>query len=144
MEKSNNPALIDLPKFCDPRGNLSVIESFKNIPFKIARAYWIYDVPAGKVRSGHAFKTQDEFIIALSGSFDVVINDGLNERKYHLARSYYGLYVPHLTWRELNNFSTNSIALVLSSGLYCENDYIEDYEQLKNIYDNRNAQNIEY
>ena len=115
MEKLSEPKLIELPKICDPRGNLSVIESFKNVPFKIARAYWIYDVPAGKVRSGHAFKTQDEFIVALSGSFDVVYSDGSTKSQIHLARSYYGLYVPHLTWRELNNFSTNSIALVWSS-----------------------------
>ena len=131
METLNEPRIIELPKICDPRGNLSVIESFKNIPFNIVRAYWIYDVPAGKIRSGHAFKSQDEFIIALSGSFDVVTNNGINERTFHLTRSFQGLYIPHLTWRELNNFSTNSIALVLSSGLYCENDYIEDIEQFK-------------
>ena len=131
METLNEPRIIELPKICDPRGNLSVIESFKNIPFNIVRAYWIYDVPAGKIRSGHAFKSQDEFIIALSGSFDVVTNNGINERTFHLARSFQGLYIPHLTWRELNNFSTKSIALVLSSGLYCENDYIEDIEQFK-------------
>lgn len=133
MEKLSEPKLIELPKICDPRGNLSVIESFKNVPFKIARAYWIYDVPAGEVRSGHAFKTQDEFIVALSGSFDVVYSDGSTKSQIHLARSYYGLYVPHLTWRELNNFSTNSIALVLSSNPYCENDYIEDFAQFKSF-----------
>lgn len=145
MEKSNNPALIDLPKFCDPRGNLSVIESIKNIPFKFVRAYWVYDVPAGRERHGHAFKTQEEFIVALSGSFDVVLNDGTNERRYHLARSYYGIYVPKLTWRELDNFSTNSVALILSSTFYDENDYIEDFEQFKSLIRDNNdrfAQNI--
>ena len=130
----NKPKLIELPKIGDRRGNLSFIEGAgKHIPFTIRRAYWIYDVPAGKVRSGHAFKTQDEFIVALSGSFDVVYSDGSTKSQIHLARSYYGLYVPHLTWRELNNFSTNSIALVLSSNPYCENDYIEDFAQFKSF-----------
>lgn len=131
MEKLNEPQIIELPKICDPRGNLSVIESIKNVPFKIARAYWIYDVPSGKVRHGHAFKEQDEFIVALSGSFDVVTHDGFQENRFHLARSFYGIYIPHLTWRSLDNFSTNSVALVLSSELYSKDDYIEDFEQFK-------------
>lgn len=131
MDISNEAYIIKLPKICDPRGNLSVIESFKNVPFKIARTYWIYDVPAGKYRNGHAFKSQDEFIVALSGSFDVVVNDGRCEKCFHLDRSYYGLYVPHMRWREINNFSTNSIVLVLSSELYNEDDYIEDFEQFQ-------------
>ena len=131
MEKLSEPKLIELPKICDPRGNLSVIESFKNVPFKIARAYWIYDVPAGKVRSGHAFKTQDEFIVALSGSFDVVYSDGSTKSQIHLARSYYGLYVPKGLWREMENFSTNSLSLILSSIEYDPADYIHDYEEFR-------------
>lgn len=131
MEKLSEAGIVELPKICDPRGNLSVIEGIKNVPFKIARAYWIYDVPAGKVRHGHAFKTQDEFIVALSGSFDVVLDDGVQVRRIHLARSYYGIYVPHLTWRSMDNFSTNSVALVLSSGVYDSDDYIDDIEQFK-------------
>ena len=131
MEILGSPRIIELPKICDPRGNLSVIESMENVPFKIARAYWIYDVPAGKVRHGHAFKTQDEFIVALSGSFDVVLDDGVQVRRIHLARSYYGIYVPHLTWRSMDNFSTNSVALVLSSGVYDSDEYIDDIEQFK-------------
>lgn len=132
---SNEPHLINLPRICDPRGNLSVIEGNEHIPFDIKRAYWIYDVPGGMYRNGHAFKHQDEFIVALSGSFDVVLNDGKQETRYHMARSYYGLYVPHMTWREINNFSTNSVVYVLSSEKYDAADYIEDFKefiQLKN------------
>ena len=91
-----NVKLINLPKICDPRGNLSVVENGGVLPFKIARAYWIYDVPGGEKRFGHAFKCQEEIIIALSGSFDIVLNDGKEERKYHMARSYYGLYIPNM------------------------------------------------
>lgn len=123
---------IDLPKICDPRGNLSFIEGENHIPFKIERTYWIYDVPGGKTRSGHAFRTQEEFIVALSGSFDVVLNDGMgNEQTYHMARSYYGLYVPKLMWRRIENFSTNSVAMILSSTKYDVADYIEDFELFK-------------
>lgn len=112
-----------------------MIEGNEHIPFDIKRAYWIYDVPGGMYRNGHAFKHQDEFIVALSGSFDVVLNDGKQETRYHMARSYYGLYVPHMTWREINNFSTNSVVYVLSSEKYDAADYIEDFKefiQLKN------------
>ncbi len=132
---SNEPLLINLPRICDPRGNLSVIEGNEHIPFDIKRAYWIYDVPGGMYRNGHAFKHQDEFIVALSGSFDVVLNDGKQETRYHMARSYYGLYVPHMTWRMIDNFSTNSVVYVLSSEKYDADDYIEDFKefiQLKN------------
>ncbi len=123
------PQLIDLPKICDPRGNLSFIESERLVPFEVKRCYWIYDVPGGMYRGGHAFREQDEFIVALSGSFDVVLNDGSGEQRYHLARSYYGIYVPRMTWRAIDNFSTNSVALVLSSTLYDSNDYIEDFNE---------------
>ena len=124
--------IIDLPKICDPRGNLSFIEGNNHIPFKIERAYWIYDVPGGKTRSGHAFRTQEEFIVALSGSFDIILDDGKgNEETFHMARSYYGLHIPPMTWRKIVNFSTNSVAMVLSSTKYDANDYIEDFEQFK-------------
>jgi hypothetical protein len=121
--------LISLPKFLDPRGNLSFIEQEMHIPFKIARAYWIYDVPGGEFRGSHAFKQTDEFIVALSGSFDVVLHDGKEEKKYSLNRSYYGLLVPKLIWRKIENFSTNSLALVLASTNFTESDYIRDFEQ---------------
>lgn len=121
------PVIIPLPKFEDPRGNLSFIEEFKHIPFKIERAYWIYDVPGGEIRGGHAFKQQQEIIVALSGSFDVVVDDGQNKQTFSLNRSYYGLYLPAGLWRQMQNFSTNSLALVLSSTHYDEKDYIYDY-----------------
>lgn len=121
--------LIDLPKILDRRGNLSVIEEFKNVPFKILRTYWIYDVPGGEARGGHAYKENQEFIVALSGSFDVVLDDGVGRKTYHLNRSYYGLYVPKGLWREINNFSTNSLALILSSTAYNAEDYIYDYQE---------------
>ena len=121
--------IIELPKFLDKRGNLSIIEQFKQIPFKIERTYWIYDVPGGEKRGGHAYKENQEFIVALSGSFDVVLDDGKEHRTFHLNRSYYGLYVPKGLWREMNNFSTNSLALVLSSTPYNQDDYIYDYSK---------------
>lgn len=119
--------IIELPKFLDKRGNLSFIEEFKHIPFKIERTYWIYDVPGGERRGGHAYKENEEFIVALSGSFDVVLDDGNEKATYSLNRSYYGLYVPKGIWREMNNFSTNSLALILASTPYSEDDYIRDY-----------------
>ena len=124
----NIPRLIELPKIKDPRGNLTVIESGTHVPFIVQRNYWIYDVPSGMWRDGHAFKEQREFIVALSGSFDVVVNDGKTEQTFHLARPQIGLYVPEMTWRLINNFSTNSVALVLSSTLYDPTDYIEDFD----------------
>lgn len=129
------PKIVDLPKFLDVRGNLSFSEQFKHVPFKIERVYWIYDVPGGEARGGHAYKENQEFIIALSGSFDVVLDNGREKEVYSLNRSYYGLYVPKGFWREMNNFSTNSLALVLSSTTYNEEDYIRDYEQFK-VYRN--------
>ena len=121
--------IIDLPKIEDPRGNLSIIEEEKNIPFKIDRTYWIYDVPGGQVRGGHAFKEQQELIVALSGSFDVIVDDGNKKQAFSLNRSYYGLYVPARLWRQMQNFSTNSLALVLSSTQFSEQDYIRDYQE---------------
>ena len=115
----------------DDRGNLTFIEEENHIPFNIKRAYWIYDVPGGETRGGHAFKKQHEFIVSLSGSFDVVIDDGIAEKTFSLNRSYYGLYVPAGLWRQMQNFSTNSLALVLSSTLYNKDDYILDYDSFK-------------
>lgn len=127
----NNVRIIELPKIEDPRGNLSFIEEDNHIPFKIKRVYWIYDVPGGQVRGGHAFKEQNEFIVALSGSLDIVVSDGKEEQSYHLNRSYYGLYIPNGLWRQMKNFSTNALALVLSSTEYSEADYIRDFESYK-------------
>lgn len=122
------PEIINLPKFEDPRGNLSFIEEEKHIPFKIERIYWIYDVPGGQVRGGHAFKEQQELIVALSGSFDVEVDDGKIKQTFSLNRSYYGLYIPAGLWRQMHNFSTNSLAIILSSTHYNEQDYIRNYE----------------
>jgi len=125
--KMKNPKIINLPKIEDPRGNLSIIEEDNHIPFRIKRTYWIYDVPGGQVRGGHAFKVQQEFIVALSGSFDVIIDDGLNKKTFSLNRSYYGLYIPNGFWRAMKNFSTNSLALCIASTNFDKNDYIRDY-----------------
>lgn len=125
------PRIIQLPKIEDRRGNLSLIEEFKHIPFKIQRAYWIYDVPGGEKRGGHAYYENQEFIVALSGSFDVILDDGKKKYTYSLNRSYYGLFVPKGWWRQMENFSTNSLALVLASTTYTKNDYIYDYEKYK-------------
>jgi len=121
--------IIQLPKFEDNRGNLSFVEENNHIPFKIERAYWIYDVPGGEVRGGHAFKIQHEFIIGMSGSFDVIVDNGKEKITYSLNRSFYGLYIPAGLWRQMENFSTNSLAMVLSSTFFDENDYILDYEE---------------
>ncbi len=121
--------LINLPKLEDPRGNLSFIEEENHIPFKIKRVYWIYDVPGGQVRGGHAFKKQQELIVALSGSFDVLVDDGEKNEIYSLNRSYYGLYLPAGLWRQIQNFSTNSVAMVLSSTFYNKNDYLHAYKE---------------
>jgi len=125
--------IIHLPKIIDKRGNLSFIESENHIPFKIERCHWIYDVPGGEKRGGHAYKKNQEFIVALSGSFDVIVNDGKEEKIYHLNRSYYGLYVPAMNWRQMENFSTNSLALVLSSTKYDAEDYIRELSILKGM-----------
>jgi oxalate decarboxylase/phosphoglucose isomerase-like protein (cupin superfamily) len=125
--------IINLPKIEDPRGNLSFFENSNQIPFDINRTYWIYDVPGGEMRGSHAFKKSHEFIIALSGSFDVVLNDGEKEMRFSLNRSYYGLYVPNLIWRRLENFSTNSLALIVSSIPYDDNDYIRDFGEFKKV-----------
>lgn len=120
--------IIQLPKFLDARGNLSFVEENNHIPFAIKRTYWIYDVPGGEARGGHAFFKNEEFIIALSGSFDIVVDDGKEKRTFTLNRSYYGLYVPAGLWREMDNFSTNSLALEFGSMHYDPEDYIRDYD----------------
>jgi hypothetical protein len=125
--------IIQLPKIEDQRGNLSFYESLNHIPFEIKRTYWIYDVPGGQTRGGHAFKDQHEFIIALSGSFDVKLNDGVLEKTFSLNRSYYGLYVPNMIWREMSNFSTNSLALIVSSSNYSDTDYVRDYDSFQKL-----------
>lgn len=125
--------IINLPKIIDKRGNLSIIEECENIPFEIERAYWIYDVPGGEIRGGHAYRENQEFIVALSGSFDVVLDDGKEEKVFTLNRSYYGLYVPKGMWRHMLNFSTNSLALVLASTPYTPGDYIRNYQEFLSL-----------
>ena len=124
----NNCKIINLPKFLDVRGNLSFVEQNNHIPFEIKRTYWLYDVPGGEARGGHAYINNEEFIIALSGSFDVVIDDGTEKKVFQMNRSYYGLYIPKGMWREINNFSSNSFALEFGSTEYNETDYIRDYD----------------
>lgn len=124
----NDCRTISLPKVHDDRGNLSFIETGRHVPFDIQRTYWIYDVPGGEVRGGHAYKELQEFIVALSGSFDVVLDDGKERKIVSLNRSYFGLFVPNMIWRHLENFATNSVCLILASLPYSEEDYIRDYE----------------
>ena len=121
------PEIIRLPKITDVRGNLSFFESMSQVPFMIQRSYWIYDVPGGEHRGGHAYKDNQEFIVALSGSFDVILDNGKEKKVYTLNRSYYGLYVPNMWWREMNNFSTNSLAFVVASEFFSDDDYLRDY-----------------
>jgi hypothetical protein len=129
INNMQNPQLIQLPKIIDKRGNLSFFENSNQIPFIIKRTYWIYDVPGGEFRGGHAYKKNEEFIVALSGSFDVILDDGAEKKTFSLNRSYYGLYIPKMYWREMDNFSTNSLALIVSNTGYNENDYIRDYDE---------------
>ena len=123
------PRLIYLPKIPDDRGNLTYVEEIKHIPFIINRVYWIYDVPGGEFRGSHAFRRNEELIAALSGSFDVVLHDGRREYRFSLHRSYDGVYVPNMVWRRLENFSTNSLAIVLSSTNFDPDDYIRDFDR---------------
>jgi hypothetical protein len=129
MTNVDFPKIIELPKILDKRGNLSFFQYPSQLPFVIERTYWIYDVPGGEIRGSHAFKEQQEFIIAISGSFDVVLNDGRTETNYSLNRSYYGLYIPKMYWRRLENFSTNSLALIVSDKSYSENDYVRNFDE---------------
>jgi dTDP-4-dehydrorhamnose 3,5-epimerase-like enzyme len=138
--KISSCRIIDFPKITDARGNLSVIEENKNIPFEIKRVYFLYDVPSGATRGGHVHKKCQQLIIALSGSFTVVLDDGFKRKSFFLNRPHYGLYVPPGIWRELENFSSNSIALSITSELYDENDYIRSYEEFKQTAKNSKTQ----
>jgi len=125
----DNCKIIDLPKITDPRGNLTFVEAGNHIPFEIQRVYYLYDVPGGAERGGHAHKELHQLIIAMAGSFDVVLDDGQEKKRFHLNRSYYGLYVPKMIWRELDNFSSGSVCMVLASNKYEEDDYYRDYSE---------------
>ena len=129
MMEVKDVKIIELPKFLDARGNLSFAQNTTHIPFEIKRTYWLYDVPGGESRGGHAYRETEEFVIALSGSFDVIVDDGKEKKTFHLNRSYYGLYIPKGMWREMDNFSTNSLALEFASTKYDHNDYIRDYNE---------------
>lgn len=133
MGNINNCRIINLPKITDRRGNLTFIEENRHIPFEIKRVYYLYDVPGGESRAGHAHKTLNQFIIAASDSFDVILDDGQNREKFSLNRSYYGLYIPPNVWREIDNFSSGYVCLVLASKLYDEKDYIRDYSTFKEL-----------
>lgn len=137
----SKPHIIGFPKIIDERGNLSYFESNSKIPFEIKRAYWIYDVPGGEIRGEHAYRELEEVIIALSGSFDVILNDGEREYKFTLNRSYLGLYIPKLMWRRIENFSTNSLALIVSNNVYNPEDYIRDYKEFEKIKNLKNGFN---
>ena len=125
----NDCKLIELPKFLDQRGNLSFVQNNAQIPFEIKRTYWLYDVPGGECRGGHAYRETEEFVIAMSGSFDVTVDDGNEKKTFHLNRSYYGLYIPKGLWRKMENFSTASLALEFADTKYDRNDYVEDYNE---------------
>jgi dTDP-4-dehydrorhamnose 3,5-epimerase-like enzyme len=125
----NDCIIIELPKITDPRGNLTFVENGKHLPFDIRRVYYLYDVPGGSERGGHAHKDLSQLIIAMSGSFDVLLDDGNEKKRFHLNRSYYGLYVCPMIWRELDNFSSGSVCMVLASNLYDETDYYRDFDE---------------
>ena len=125
----NEPQIINLPKVHDPRGNLTFVESNRHIPFDIKRVFYLYDVPGGETRAGHANKNLQQFIVAMSGSFDIVLDDGNSRKTYALNRSYYGLYIPGMVWREIENFSSGSVCLVLASDYYDAEDYYRDYDE---------------
>jgi dTDP-4-dehydrorhamnose 3,5-epimerase-like enzyme len=125
--------MIDLPKHADPRGNLSVIEGGIHIPFDIKRVYYLYDVPGGSSRAGHGHKELQQVMIAMSGSFDVIVDDGFERKKFHLNRSYHGLYIPKMMWREVENFSSGGVCLVLASTLYDQADYYHDYDDFVKV-----------
>jgi dTDP-4-dehydrorhamnose 3,5-epimerase-like enzyme len=136
--KIDDCRVIDLPKISDLRGNLSVVEGGLNIPFEIKRVYYLYDIPGGSSRAGHGHKELQQLIIAMSGSFDVVVDDGHQSKKFNLNRSYYGLYIPKGMWREVENFSSGGVCLVLASTLYDPNDYFHDYDDFKKFANQSN------
>jgi len=123
--------LIDLPVVSDPRGNLTFVEGGRHVPFEIKRVYYLYDVPGGAERGGHAHKSLQQLIVAMSGSFDVVLDDGRQKKRVHLNRSYFGMYVCPMVWRELDNFSSGSVCMVLASNFYDEDDYYRNYEEFR-------------
>jgi hypothetical protein len=133
----SHPTLLELPKMTDPRGNLTFVEAERHVPFRIKRAFYLYDVPSGEARAGHALKKCEQFVVAMSGSFDVVVDDGKARQTIHLNRSDYGLYVPPLVWRELESFATNSVCLVLASEFYDIHDYLDVYEDFVATVRNR-------
>jgi dTDP-4-dehydrorhamnose 3,5-epimerase-like enzyme len=128
-EQLSKVRIVELPKIVEPRGNLTFVEGGVHVPFDIKRVYYLYDVPGGAERGGHAHKELQQLIVAMSGSFDVVLNDGQEQRRWHLNRSYYGLYVPTMLWRELDNFSSGAVCMVLASNRYDEADYYRDYTE---------------
>ena len=130
-ENSAVPHIIELPKISDPRGNLTFIESNNHLPFEIRRVFYLYDVPGGSDRGGHALKSCSQLLVAISGSFDVTTDDGKQKQTFHLARSYYGLYIPPLTWREMFNFSSGSVCLVLASENYSPAGYIRSEQEFR-------------
>ncbi|WP_291329324.1 FdtA/QdtA family cupin domain-containing protein [Desulfovibrio sp. UCD-KL4C] len=142
MINEDKPKLIDLPKIEDNRGNLTFIENSRHIPFDIKRVYYLYDVPGGESRGGHAHKELRQYIIAASGSFDVILDDGKNKTTFSLNRSYYGLYIPKMTWRELENFSSGSVCLVLASEYYDPTDYYYTYEDFLKAVDKHDSNSI--
>jgi len=139
MYSLNNCRIIELPKITDPRGNLTFIEGNRHVPFDIRRVYYLYDVPGGAERGGHGHKALHQLIVAMSGSFDVVLDDGREKQRIHLNRSYYGLYVCPMIWRELDNFSSGSVCMVLASNLYDEADYYRDYDRFLQALPTREA-----
>lgn len=133
MSNMNLPEcqLVQLPKIADPRGNLTFLEGQRHIPFDIRRVFYLYDVPGGEARAGHALRSCDQFLIAMSGSFDVIVDNGVTKQRWHLNRSYNGLYIPPLVWRELDNFSSGAVCLALASELYNEAAYYRDYDAFR-------------
>jgi hypothetical protein len=132
MTEAGGPRILTLPRINDPRGNLSFIEGMRHVPFEVRRVFYLYDVPGGETRAGHALRTCQQFIVAIAGAFDVVADDGAVRSRHHLNRSYFGLYLPPLIWRELDNFSSGSVCLVLASEPYDESGYYRDYDSFHN------------
>ena len=131
--KLSDCTVVELPKIGDPRGNLTFVEGKRHVPFDIKRVFYLYDVPGGAERGGHALKSCQQFLIAMSGSFDVVLDDGVDKQRFHMNRSYYGLYIPPMIWREMDNFSSGAVCLALASTPYDANDYYYDYDEYRSV-----------